>query len=413
MRPGMGVSCSGCEPALLWPSGGQQQRRPGDVAIRAVTGQRCRGSRGRCDISGPASEWEPLLSDSQAGQREVVITIGELGEFGLIAAITDRMAAVSAQSAGGSDWAAEGRVILGAGDDAAVIEAPDRRVVATADMLIEGRHFRRDWSSAADIGHKAAARNLADVAAMGAVPTALLVCFAGPPALEVDWVLELAAGIAAECAGTGAQVAGGDTSNADSVLLAITALGDLVGRAPVTRSGARPGDVVAIAGTLGAAAAGLDLLRTDSEIAADGALGELVRAHRRPSPPYAAGRQAAQLGATSMIDVSDGLIADLGHVAAASGVRFELDSARLGVEPIAWVAALREAASRLPGSRDGFGWLRWVLTGGDDHALVATFPPDIVLPPTWTVAGTIAKGRGVAVDGQIWSEAGGWEHFRS
>ena len=154
-----------------------------------------------------------------------------------------------------------GGVVLGAGDDAAVIAAPDRRVVATADMLIEGRHFRRDWSSALDIGHKAAARNLADVAAMGAAPTALLVCFAGPPTLEVDWVLDLAAGIAAECASVGAQVAGGDTSSAGSVLLAITALGDLAGRAPVTRSGARPGDAVAIAGTLGAAAAGLDLLK--------------------------------------------------------------------------------------------------------------------------------------------------------
>ena len=111
-------------------------------------------------------------------------------------------------------------MVLGAGDDAAVIAAPDRRVVATADMLIEGRHFRRDWSSALDVGHKAAARNLADVAAMGAAPTALLVCFAGPPTLEVDWVLDLAAGIAAECASVGAQVAGGDTSSAGSVLLA-------------------------------------------------------------------------------------------------------------------------------------------------------------------------------------------------
>jgi thiamine-monophosphate kinase len=339
-----------------------------------------------------------------------VITIEELGEFGLIAAITERMAAASP---GESDWADEGRVILGAGDDAAVIEAPDRRVVATADMLIEGRHFRRSWSSAADIGHKAAARNLADVAAMGAVPTALLVCFAGPATLEVDWVLELAEGIATECAAVGAQVAGGDTSNADAVLLAITAFGDLARRAPVTRSGARPRDVVAIAGTLGAAAAGLDLLRADSELDAGGALGGLVKAHRRPSPPYAAGWQAAQLGATSMIDVSDGLIADLGHVAAASGVRCELDSARLGAEPIAQVAALRQAAARLSGAEGGPEWLQWVLTGGDDHALVATFPPDVELPSTWTVVGTVAKGHGIAVDGQIWSGAGGWEHFRT
>jgi thiamine-monophosphate kinase len=389
------------------------------------------------------------------GQREDVITVGELGEFGLIAAITDRMAAVSAQSAGRAGPPGQDVLVLGAGDDAAVVAAPDRRVVATADMLIEGRHFRREWSSAADIGHKAAARNLADVAAMGAVPTALLVCFAGPPTLAVEWVLDLAAGIAAECAGVGAQVAGGDTSSAESVLLAITALGDLAGRAPVTRSGACPGDVVAIAGTLGAAAAGLDLLRAgigfataagseleraalagsgpdsgasagswpDSGISAgsaaalagpaDGLLAGLVQAHRRPAPPYAAGPEAARLGATSMIDVSDGLIADLGHVAEASGVQIELDSARLAAEPLAQAAALRQAAANLRGDQAEFGWLHWVLTGGDDHALVATFPPDVVLPAAWTVAGAVTKGHGIAVDGRIWSETGGWEHFRS
>ncbi len=346
------------------------------------------------------------------------------------------MAAVSAQVAGASAQAADA-VILGSGDDAAVIGAPDRRVVATADMMIEGRHFRREWSSAADIGHKAAARNLADVAAMGAAPTALLVCFAGPPTLEVDWALDLAEGIAAECGRVGAQVAGGDTSSAESVLIAITALGDLAGRPPVTRSGARPGDIVAIAGQLGAATAGLDLLRADlaatgaaspsgpvpdghggtgadaEPAPAEGLLGRLVRAHRRPAPPYAAGPQAAESGATSMIDVSDGLIADLGHVAAASGVRLELDSGRLGAKPIADVAALRAAAEHLSRDAAGAGWLRWVLTGGDDHALVATFPPEAELPAAWTVVGNVAKGSGVAVDGQIWSEAGGWEHFRA
>lgn len=127
-------------------------------------------------------------------------------------------------------------------------------------MLIEGRHFRREWSSATDIGRKAAARNLADIAAMGARPTALLVAFAGPADLEVSWVLDLVTGIARECAAAGASVAGGDTSGADTVMLAVTALGDLADREPVTRAGARPGNVVAVAGTLGAAAAGLALL---------------------------------------------------------------------------------------------------------------------------------------------------------
>src|SRR5215472_10163655 len=170
--------------------------------------------------------------------RRHPITIADLGEFGLIAAITERLRPAP-------------DVLLGPGDDAAVLRAADGRVVATTDMLIEGRHFRRAWSGPADIGRKAAARNLADIAAMGARPTALLVAFAAPGDLEVSWVLDLVTGLAQECAEAGAAIAGGDTSNADIIMLAITALGDLAGMAPVTRSGARPGDQVAVAGQLG------------------------------------------------------------------------------------------------------------------------------------------------------------------
>lgn len=345
------------------------------------------------------------LLSALGANREAVITIGELGEFGLIAAITEAMAAASDQA---GMAAASRALLLGTGDDAAVLQAPDRRVVATTDMLIEGRHFRRDWSSAADIGHKAAARNLADVAAMGAVPTALLVGFAGPGHLAVDWVTELAAGIAAECASAGAAVAGGDTSSAETVMLAITALGDLAGRDPVTRGGARPGDVIAVAGTLGSAAAGLDLLTEGAALDAPGLAG-LASAHRRPSPPYSAGPDAAALGATSLIDVSDGLLADLGHVALASGVRIELASSLVASEPVARVAALAQAARALGRS----AWLDWVLTGGDDHALVATYPGDVVLPVGWASIGTVATGAGVVIDGEIWPGSGGWEHFRS
>jgi thiamine-monophosphate kinase len=302
-----------------------------------------------------------------------------------------------------------------------VLLAPDGRVVATTDLLIEGRHFRRDWSPAADIGRRAAARNLADVAAMGASPTALLVGFAGPGDTDVEWVLELVRGIDDECSAAGASVAGGDTSRADVVMLGVTALGDLAGRNPVTRSGARPGDVVALAGTLGTAAAGLALLTagvgTRSAMAGSAGLSrqeraslvELIAGHQRPRPPYDAGPQAAALGASSMIDVSDGLIADLGHVAAASGVRIELRSSPLAAEPVSPARALRAAASAL-GSRD---WLRWVMAGGDDHALVATFGPDAALPDCWTIVGEVTRGQGVLVDGRPWSGSGGWDHFRS
>src|ERR1700691_3126028 len=165
-------------------------------------------------------------------------TVAELGEFGLITAL--------------SGWLPpDPRTLVGIGDDAAVLAAPDGRVVACTDFLLEGRHFRRDWSSAADVGVKAAARSLIDIAAMGAVPTGLLVALAAPGALPVSWARDLTRGLAAECARAGASIIGGDTARASSVLLAVTGLGDLAGRAPVLRSGARAGDLVGAHGPVG------------------------------------------------------------------------------------------------------------------------------------------------------------------
>jgi thiamine-monophosphate kinase len=288
-------------------------------------------------------------------------------------------------------------------------------VVATTDLLVEGRHFRRDWSSAFDVGCKAAAQNLADVAAMGASPTALLVGFATPGDLPVAWAEDLARGIAEECERAGAHVAGGDVSSADSIMIAITALGDLGGRDPVTRGGARSGDRLAVAGRLGRSAAGLALLeagragseRTGSERAgaedpAEPAwLADLLASHRRPRPPYPCGPEAADLGATSMIDISDGLLADLNHVAEASRVLIDVDSAWLPADPV-----LQTAAGAL-----GADWLRWMLTGGEDHALAATFPPGTGLPGHWSVIGTVREGHGVMVDSRLAEGRGGWDHF--
>src|SRR5262249_12744861 len=230
--------------------------------------------------------------------------------------------------------------IVGIGDDSAVLAAPDGNVVASVDFLLEGRHFRLEWSSGYDVGVKAAARGLADIAAMGATPTALLIAPALPESIPAQWALDFASGVAAECGRAGAGVAGGDTAAADSVIVSVTALGSLPsGVAAVRRSGARPGDVVAVAGPLGYSAAGLALRAagvrggtvagaarpgTAGVPAAAGSLAALVAAHLRPSPPYAAGITAARLGATAMIDTSDGLLADLGHIADASAVAIDV-----------------------------------------------------------------------------------------
>ncbi|MGH3343377.1 MAG: thiamine-phosphate kinase [Carbonactinosporaceae bacterium] len=310
-------------------------------------------------------------------------TVGGLGEFGLIDAVTTR-------------FPQAGAVLVGPGDDAAVLRTGDGRVVATTDLLTEEQHFRRAWSSGYDVGRKAAAQNLADVAAMGAVPTALLVGLAAPPDLETAWVLELADGLRDESAPLGASVVGGDVTRADVITVAVTALGDLQGRQPVRRRGARVGDVVAVAGRLGWSAAGHAVLSR-------GLAGPrvLVEAHLRPRPPYSAGPAAADLGATAMIDVSDGLVQDLGHVAVASGVEIALDARVFDIS-----APLAEAGRAL-----GADPVPWVLGGGEDHALAATFPPGRDLPGEWRVVGRVTEGEGVSVDGEPWAGAAGWAHF--
>lgn len=312
------------------------------------------------------------------------MTVAQTGEFGLIARMTARLR----QPAG---------AVVGPGDDAAVLAAPDGRVVVSTDALVEGRHFRRDWATAIEIGHRAAAANLADIAAMGAVPTALLISLCAPPDLEVRWAEELADGLAAEAATVGAGVIGGDVTASPTLTVAVTALGDLGGREPVRRGGARPGDLVAMAGRVGYAAAGLTVLSRGFRSPK-----LLVEAYRRPAVPYAAGPAAAGLGATAMIDVSDGLIADVGHIARASKVQIEVHRDRLDVPE-----QMRDAAVAL-----GADPYAWILAGGDDHALVATFPAGVTLPPTWRVIGAVGAGSGVTVDGEPYAGPPGFDHFR-
>lgn len=309
-------------------------------------------------------------------------TLSDLGEFGLVDALAERFPQ-------GPD------VVVGPGDDAAVVAVPDERVVVSTDLMVEGRHFRRDWAPAVDVGRRAAAQNLSDINAMGGRATAMTVGLAAPGDLPAAWALELAEGIATEAGLVGATVVGGDVTAADSVMIAITVLGVVEGE-PVLRSGARPGDVVAIAGRQGWAAAGLAVLGRGFRSPR-----VLVEAYRRPEPPYGAGAAAARAGATAMIDVSDGLLADLGHIASASGVAVDVDTGAFDVpEPLTAVGAALGADP-----------MQFILAGGDDHCLVATFPAGSALPEGWTRIGTVGEGSGVTVDGAAYEGPTGHVHF--
>lgn len=293
--------------------------------------------------------------------------------------------------------------LVGPGDDAAVLAAPDGRVVATTDTLVHGPDFRLAWSSGFDLGWKAAAVNLADVAAMGARPTALLVALAMPTATTVAFVEDLAHGLRAACdaLAPGCAVEGGDLTVSDTLTIAVTALGSLDGRAAVLRAGARPGDVLAVCGDLGRAARGLailfdrfrdahgepvtvdrDVLDPDERAALDSQL--------RPSPPIAQAVTAADAGATAMMDISDGLLLDASRLAAASRVTLDIDAPSLGSD------------------------LAGALSGGEDHALLAAFPAATGLPLGFRAIGRVVDpGEDpVLVDGRRPSGRSGWDPYR-
>jgi thiamine-monophosphate kinase len=309
-------------------------------------------------------------------------TLADAGEFGLIGELV-RLFPQGEQ------------VLVGPGDDAAVLRVRTGHVVVSTDLMVEGRHFRREWASGADVGHRAAAQNISDINAMGGAATSLTVGLAAPADLPVQWALDFAAGFAAECELVGASVVGGDLTRADQVVIAVTVLGACT-QAPVLRSGARPGDVLALAGRQGWAAGGLAVLGRGFRSPR-----ALVEAYRRPAPPYQEGARAAEAGATSMIDVSDGLLAEAGHLAADSGVAIDVDTSSFEIpEPLEAVGAAVGA--------DPMGF---VLGGGDDHALLATFPDRGSVPEGWTVVGTVAAGEGVTVDGTPYDGPTGWTHF--
>jgi thiamine-monophosphate kinase len=296
------------------------------------------------------------------------------------------------------------RAPVGPGDDAAVVIAPDGRVVATTDTLVHGPDFRLAWSDGLDLGWKAAAVNLADIAAMGARPTALLVALTIPNDTLASFVVRVAQGLRAACEtlAPGCAVEGGDLTVSDTLTVAVTALGSLDGRAPVLRSGARVGDVIAVAGSLGAAGRGLAVLFERFRDAAGDPVAwdpesltpdeaAAVAAQLRPAPPVALGPVAALAGATALMDVSDGLVLDATRMADASGVTIDLDAASLGPDT-------------------GMS-----LTGGEDHALLASFGSETPLPEGFRSIGRVLE-RGPAgallVDGAPHAGRGGWDPYR-
>jgi thiamine-monophosphate kinase len=310
-------------------------------------------------------------------------TLGDVGEFGVI------------------DGLIRGRrqpdaVALGPGDDAAVLLAGDGRVVVSTDMLVEGRHFRLDWSTPHDVGRKAVAQNAADVEAMGGRATAFVVGFGAPPDTPTAQVSALADGMWDEAGRIGAGIVGGDLVSSPQWVVSMTVLGDLAGRPPVLRSGARPGSPIAVTGRLGHSAAGYMLWHKGIE-----GFDDLRHRHLVPQPPYGQGRAAAEAGAAAMIDISDGLIGDLRHVAEASGVGIDLSTEALSADR----DALQSAAAAA-----GVDAWTWVLGGGEDHALVAAFPGPV--PAGWRVIGRVIEGPArVLVDGAEWHGYAGWQSF--
>ena len=320
------------------------------------------------------------MRDDASGETP---TLEQLGEF----AVIDRLVRGRRQPAG---------VAVGPGDDAAVVSAGDGRAVVSTDVLVQDRHFRLDWLTPHDVGRKAIAQNAADIEAMGGRATAFVVGFGAPgdtPTAQVDALVD---GMWDEAGRIGAGIVGGDLVSCPQWVLSVTVLGDLDGRAPVLRSGAKTGSVLAVVGELGRSAAGYALWHNGIE-----GFEELRRRHVVPEPPYGEGVAAAAAGAQAMIDVSDGLVADLRHVAVASGVGIDLSALALAADHDALAAAAAAA--------DADAWL-WVLGGGEDHALAACFAGAV--PAGWRVIGRVLDGPArVLVDGEEWRGYAGWESF--
>ncbi len=337
-------------------------------------------------------------------------TVREIGELGLIERIRQALPAAVARSA---------NLVLGIGDDTAVWTPPaGEQLLITTDALIEGVHFDLAWDNWEGLGWKSLAVNISDIAAMGGEPALAEISLGLPPDTAVDDVLDFYRGMAEAARIFGVVIGGGDVvGSPKAVAIGVTVIGHTRGGRFLSRSGARAGDVIAVSGTLGAAAAGLELLQlSEDDARRDSASAEsLINALLGPAPRVALGQQLLQLGATSAMDLSDGLLGDLPKLLDASNVAADI---RAGDIPVA--AAVRALFPET--------WQDLALRGGEDYELLFTAPPRAMDPietaaeqldQTITTIGSI-RARGdsphrlsiVLNNGErVPAETGAFDHF--
>ena len=294
-------------------------------------------------------------------------------------------------------------VLVGVGDDAAVVRPGPGDLVITTDAMVEGTHFDRTRTSARDLGYKAIVVNVSDIAAMGASPRTAVCALTLTDAVDAAWTMELFGGMREACDEHALWLVGGNLARGREVTVAVTVIGSVASGRAVTRSGARAGDAVVVTGSLGGSAAGLRIGAGPATAWSAEERSALDR-HFRPAARVGEGQVLAHAGATSMIDVSDGLALDLSRVCRSSGVSANLRASSI---PVHAAATMIEA-----------------LSGGEDYELLATLPPAAVGGSTaeladrfgvrLTVIGEIAEGEGVTIEdtnGRRALHADGWDHF--
>ena len=330
--------------------------------------------------------------------------VSELGEFGLIELLAGLM------GRGVTPETARRGLVVGIGDDAAAWRTSAAIQLATTDTMVQGVHFSLDTATWRELGWKALAVNLSDIAAMGGSPKWALVTVGLPDDTEVDSVVELYRGMLDLAGPSQTAIIGGDTITSPLVLITLTVTGEATDDALLTRSGARPGDEVAVTGTLGASAAGLAMLKRHLNFEPR-TTAFLRAAHLRPQPRLAEGRVLVEHGVRAAIDLSDGLIADLGHVCQESRVAARVWVDRVPLHPLTRAAFPAEA-------------LGLALSGGEDYELLFTAPPDLMarvagyLSTPATIIGEIVEGepgRVTLLDSggrEIAWQRGGWDHFK-